>query len=129
MSSPHGGVLVAEGEVSVHWRPQKTSGFWIWERKLSPPSWDVYYGSRPRGNCHMCREEVYHSGLSYVQEERLNLAWVWPFLGVLVAFLFWCDRRRYPPGHCQTCVYNLTGNVSGVCPECGNPCRIEAGVK
>ena len=27
--------------------------------------------------------------------------------------------RRYPPGHCLKCGYNLTGNVSGVCPECG----------
>ena len=26
---------------------------------------------------------------------------------------------RRPPGHCQTCGYDLTGNVSGVCPECG----------
>lgn len=25
----------------------------------------------------------------------------------------------YPPGHCQTCGYDLTGNLSGVCPECG----------
>ncbi len=35
------------------------------------------------------------------------------------AFLWWRDRRRIPPGHCQKCGYNLTGNVSGVCPECG----------
>jgi hypothetical protein len=27
--------------------------------------------------------------------------------------------RRIPPGHCQKCGYNLTGNVSGICPECG----------
>jgi hypothetical protein len=27
--------------------------------------------------------------------------------------------RRFVPGHCQKCGYNLTGNVSGVCPECG----------
>jgi hypothetical protein len=33
--------------------------------------------------------------------------------------------RRARPGHCRQCGYNLTGNVSGVCPECGTP-RIPA---
>jgi len=31
------------------------------------------------------------------------------------------EGDAYPPGHCQTCGYNLTGNVSGVCSECGTP--------
>jgi hypothetical protein len=28
-------------------------------------------------------------------------------------------RRRQRKGLCVRCGYNLTGNVSGVCPECG----------
>ncbi len=35
------------------------------------------------------------------------------------AWLFFRDRRCPPPGHCKTCGYNLTGNLSGICPECG----------
>ena len=35
------------------------------------------------------------------------------------AFLWYCDRRRFAPGHCQRCGYDLTGNVSGRCSECG----------
>lgn len=31
----------------------------------------------------------------------------------------WRDRRRIPPGHCRKCGYDLTGNVTGVCSECG----------
>jgi hypothetical protein len=32
----------------------------------------------------------------------------------------WPKRKlRYPEGHCQACGYNLTGNVSGRCSECG----------
>ena len=45
--------------------------------------------------------------------------WI-PFLLVAIptAFLFWRDLR-HPPGHCQKCGYDLTGNTSGICPECG----------
>ena len=29
-------------------------------------------------------------------------------------------RPRAPrPGHCRNCGYDLTGNLSGICPECG----------
>jgi hypothetical protein len=28
-------------------------------------------------------------------------------------------KELYPPGSCQNCGYDLTGNESGVCPECG----------
>lgn len=46
--------------------------------------------------------------------------WV-PF--VLIAIptaILWCSIRRRPPPHCcQHCGYDLTGNVSGICPECG----------
>jgi len=38
--------------------------------------------------------------------------------GVL-AIIFQRTPRRIPPGHCATCGYNLTGNVSGKCSECG----------
>ncbi len=38
---------------------------------------------------------------------------------VPTAFLWWRDRRGVPPGACRSCGYDLTGNVSGVCPECG----------
>jgi hypothetical protein len=54
-----------------------------------------------------------------------------PFWGLFVfaafptTLLWWFDRRRFPPGHCQNCGYNLTGNVSGICPECGTPVKRE----
>jgi predicted RNA-binding Zn-ribbon protein involved in translation (DUF1610 family) len=33
----------------------------------------------------------------------------------------WQRRKRRRPGHCSRCGYDLTGNVSGRCPECGGP--------
>ena len=50
-------------------------------------------------------------------------AWLWS-----VRWWWWCKRmgrwvaRRealQSQGRCVACGYNLTGNVSGVCPECG----------
>ena len=37
------------------------------------------------------------------------------------AMSVWLERRgrRPSPGHCLTCGYDLTGNTSGVCSECG----------
>ena len=32
------------------------------------------------------------------------------------------DRaKRISRGHCAYCDYNLNGNTSGICPECGTP--------
>ena len=45
---------------------------------------------------------------------------LWPaalFTGI--ATLILGVRSRIPPGHCKACRYDLTGNTSGVCPECG----------
>ena len=46
--------------------------------------------------------------------------WI-PFAVVAVptALLWRAGRRSSPPGFCPDCGYNLTGNVSGVCPEFG----------
>jgi len=30
-------------------------------------------------------------------------------------------RVKHPIGCCHSCNYNLTGNISGICPECGTP--------
>ena len=40
-------------------------------------------------------------------------------LALIPTAYLWYKDRREPPGHCRTCGYDLTGNVSGVCPECG----------
>jgi hypothetical protein len=40
-------------------------------------------------------------------------------LGMLIGFIFVPKRYRRQTGLCQKCGYNLTGNTSGVCPECG----------
>lgn len=53
-----------------------------------------------------------------------HMAWIpiWMLLAALAlptAFLWRIDRQPIPPGHCKNCSYDLTGNTSGTCPECG----------
>jgi len=39
-------------------------------------------------------------------------------LAAMLGMRFW-DRNKTQEPLCSTCGYNLTGNVSGICPECG----------
>jgi len=48
---------------------------------------------------------------------------LWPLWPVAIV---WAYTEKNPPPkgdsmNCQSCGYNLTGNVSGICPECGKP--------
>lgn len=51
---------------------------------------------------------------------RIPLWLPFVFVAVPIAFLWWVDRLALP-GFCAACGYDLTGNVSGRCPECGTP--------
>jgi outer membrane protein assembly factor BamB len=44
-----------------------------------------------------------------------------PAAWLIRAALRWRRRRRVRTGRCLACNYSLTGNISGVCPECGTP--------
>lgn len=44
-------------------------------------------------------------------------------IGVPTGVSWWHERRREAVCCCAGCGYDLTGNVSGRCPECGAPVR------
>ena len=77
-------------------------------------------------------------GFDWIQFSPQELHQAWPALSRLIMagcphwfiFLltaipqgFWLYRRRKQrptvPGICRRCAYDLTGNASGICPECG----------
>ncbi len=51
-----------------------------------------------------------------------TLPLVYPFATVAIPtfLVWWFWPKPIKPGHCR-CGYDLTGNTSGVCPECGEP--------
>ncbi len=50
---------------------------------------------------------------------------LWPLVPAMAAYVVvvWRRTRPVPAGACASCRYDLTGNVSGICPECGTPIR------
>jgi hypothetical protein len=65
------------------------------------------------------RREVESDGIRFPH-------WILAMLFAFVPFVRYMARRRGRSplrGHCGRCGYNLTGNVSGTCPECGAACK------
>ena len=48
---------------------------------------------------------------------------LYPIVALIKSSLRWRRMRRCQRGLCVKCGYNLTGNESGVCPECGDRIR------
>lgn len=72
---------------------------------------------------------TYHSDMFYRASMMLTGSSGWTIeieLWMLAAFFLiiatglWLRDRGYPRGCCPMCGYNLAGNISGSCPECGD---------
>lgn len=50
---------------------------------------------------------------------RVGLLGSFAALVAALTLCWWTVPPVQPLGHCRKCGYNLTGNVSGQCPECG----------
>jgi len=72
---------------------------------------------RPNGT------EVGHSGMPEVIRTASGSIVIFPFwiptLFAGIAAFYFHRKARCLPGYCINCGYNLAGNTTGVCPECG----------
>jgi hypothetical protein len=88
----------------------------------------LYYAIEQQGFLPDCATYGRGVGGATGSPERVLTVAAHPFLvcapsaGYLLWVAVWRWRRRGAgkSGACETCGYTLTGNVSGVCPECGS---------
>lgn len=101
------------------------SGFFVnFNRELPPVGlWDLFYPD--------CQTRLHGLGfwIGWEKKEPLVVFVVpyWFTTGLTAMITLLCMRshlrirRRIQLNHCQKCGYNLTGNITGVCSECGMP--------
>jgi len=91
------------------------SSVWIFRANLGPlaitPSWKVV---TPLGQ------------LAVMSAELILLCILVRLLSLLIVRVFMREVVIQTGTLCWTCGYDLTGNVSGRCPECGAPCKQKA---
>jgi hypothetical protein len=117
------------GEFVIAWDSNQANAPWeCFKRFLQPSSWSDSYPyagdlkTRLRYMFELPRLDSFRGA-------RMALTVpLWPVLVICAAvtFLLWWRDRRFPVGHCHHCGYDLTGNLSGRCPECGHPVEDEA---
>jgi hypothetical protein len=114
------GVVVTAGAVAFVWVPVFPAGFNSFQTpgfSLTGDPWD----------------NAMYSWSQYAEWPKSG--WSWParyvtvplwqiFLALLLpSSLLWRTDRPVPPGHCRKCRYNLAGNTTRRCPECGTAIR------
>ncbi|MCG8406916.1 MAG: hypothetical protein MI923_17095 [Phycisphaerales bacterium] len=92
------------------------------QRGPTPPVEDGFYVFTPRVRHRPLMDRL----IRHFQAPEFNPRFTWVPFGLPLVFaacvtasLFWRDRMRLPANHCQNCAYDLRGNTSGRCPECG----------
>ena len=103
------------------WYPNPAG--WIWGRD-SYTSWQSIVRANPfRPNDGFLGFQILRTKSVYVESVSLSAPhwFITLILAILPAiWLFkWNKRRKLGPNACPGCGYDLRGNETGVCPECG----------
>jgi hypothetical protein len=119
----HWVVLASAGGVAV----QRSSYLVAFDTPMPEPRWRLVRRSEPIGatpSFSRWRDAGYTAwGASYDSNHLATLPiWLLALIfSVFPAIRVYSRRPKRPAGLCPSCGYDLTGNVSGTCPECGAP--------
>jgi len=99
-------------------KPRHTSiSWWRSNTVVSPSTKDVVTIAATPWN------PIVSKGANVSLSLTIRFLWVFSTIGIVLLWapriVRWIVKYRLVRGCCVRCGYNLTGNVSGVCPECG----------
>jgi ribosomal protein L37E len=127
------GEMSSEDGQAALWMTSSRGGLRIgWQRRIpdakaSPPGFAYKAGFPARQDYDHGRGGFGYNDRPFAFGNWRNVgAPHWAVASVLLAAGTPCLYRRKPsdPRLCRRCGYNLTGNTSGVCPECGTPTTV-----
>lgn len=106
---PAFGLVLLDGTLAGYFQSEKSLN-------LHPDSTgDYIYGF---GSVWLYRDSDHHNTREWGFEFPF---WLVPLVLAAIALVMALrTRKRAPSGGCVACGYNLTGNLSGICPECGS---------
>jgi hypothetical protein len=113
-------VNIEGGGVTVVWS-EHTRERWTWAARRD--------GKPLRATFEVCWKKTWSAASLWpvlrlgASGSRVTLPlWAAPVMLVGLAGLAWWRKSgNFGQNQCPQCAYDLTGNVSGICPECGNP--------
>lgn len=111
---------------SGKWAVGVTYGSVVVYHYNAPPSWVGQDGWRIGPAVYVLRlwtekwTSTYGSpGRPMTMTARWYPTWMFLLAAMIPTVLAWRRQREPLRGHCRKCGYDLTGNVTGRCPECG----------
>ena len=125
--SSHFTMLSSCGTIRVHILLMKPNGFWV----IDGAGIHHQFVLPEEGVVASLYRIGFHRRTFRGEEDVDAQMPCWLAFALLLAahrLFIWLGRTRDPDPvpYCSTCAYNLTGNTSGVCPECGTPVHPKA---
>lgn len=101
-------ILLQRGAMIVHYNPgYQNTLYWV--------------GPAPLNASTLWMPELERDAMKTLRSCIVPLWTLLTLFSLVTIIVGWRELRKIPPGHCPVCRYDLTGNTSGICPECGTP--------
>jgi hypothetical protein len=106
--------------IAARQAPEAVQSMWFWRPNQSAKDWTPVFINSSSGLAIRSPGGVVSSPSNPATLTIVMIpTWIPMSVALMMAWFFHRKARLPRFGHCAKCGYNLSGNESGVCPECG----------